>query len=126
MRVGVVGAGIGGLTLAAGLAADNHEVVVFERQREPGEVGAGLTLFRNAFGALDSIGLADRILAISSNAISHMQAGQRVPSGDWLVAMPAAAVPSIRSVHRAELHRALVDALPCDSLQLRNGRHGHR
>lgn len=118
MRVGVVGAGIGGLTVAAGLAADGHEVVVFDRRDEPGAVGAGLTLFRNAFGALDSIGLGDRIRVISSDAISQMQAGQRVPSGDWLVAMPPVAMSSIRSLHRGELHRALVDALPRSALRL--------
>lgn len=75
MRVGVVGASIGGLTVAAGMAADGHKVVVYERRDDPGAVGAGLTLFCNAFGALDTIGLGDRIRAISSDAISHMQGG---------------------------------------------------
>ncbi|MBX3099689.1 MAG: FAD-dependent monooxygenase [Salinibacterium sp.] len=117
MRVGVIGAGIGGLTVAAGLVADGHDVEVFERRDEAAAVGAGLTLFGNAFGALDSIGLGDRIRAISSDAISHMRAGQRLPSGDWLLAMPPAMVPSIRSLHRAELHRALVEALPRGTLR---------
>ncbi|MFT3798915.1 FAD-dependent oxidoreductase [Microbacterium sp.] len=118
MRVAVIGAGIGGLTAACGLAADGHEVIVYERRDEPGATGAGLTLFGNAFGALDAIGLGDTVREVSSDAISRMRAGQRVPSGDWLVSMPSAMVPTLRSLHRAELHRALTDALPAESLQL--------
>lgn len=118
MRVAVIGAGIGGLTAAAGLGADGHEVVVYERRDEPGAIGAGLTLFGNAFGALDAIGLGDTVRRVSSDAIARLRAGQRTPSGDWLVSMPSAMVPTLRSLHRAELHRALVEALPAGSLRL--------
>lgn len=118
MRVAVIGAGIGGLTVAAGLCADGHEVVVYERRDEPGAVGAGLTLFGNAFGALDAIGLGETVRQVSSDAIARMRAGQRVPSGDWLVSMPSAMVPTLRSLHRAKLHRALAEALPGGSLRL--------
>ena len=40
MRVAVVGAGLGGLSAAAHLVADGHEVVVYERNPEPGGVRA--------------------------------------------------------------------------------------
>lgn len=118
MRVAVIGAGIGGLTAAAGLSADGHEVVVYERRDEPGAVGAGLTLFGNAFGALGAIGLGDMVRQVSGDAIAGLRAGQRVPSGDWLMSLPPGAVPSLRSLHRTELHRAVVDALPAGSLRL--------
>lgn len=110
MRVAVIGAGIGGLTAAAGLDARGHEVVVYERREEPGALGAGLTLFGNAFGALDAISLGDRVRGVSSDAIAGMRAGQRVPSGDWLVSLQPGAVPSLRSLHRGELHRTLLAA----------------
>ncbi|MFT4122278.1 MAG: FAD-dependent monooxygenase [Microbacteriaceae bacterium] len=121
MRVAVIGAGIGGLTAGAGLSADGHEVVVYERRDEPGAVGAGLTLFGNAFGALDAIGRGDTVRRVSSDAIARLRAGQRVPSGDRLMSLPPSAVPSLRSLHRAELYRALVDALPAGSLRLGQG-----
>lgn len=118
MRAAVIGAGIGGLTVAAALDADVHEVVIYERRDEPAAVGAGLTLFENAFAALDAVGLGDRVRKVSSDAITRMRAGQRLPSGDWLVSMPPAMVPLTRTLHRSELHRTLVEALPSDSLRL--------
>ncbi|RGE20348.1 FAD-dependent monooxygenase [Leucobacter sp. wl10] len=118
MRVAVIGAGIAGLTVAAGLGADGHEVVVYERREEPGAVGAGLTLFGNAFDALDAIGLGDAVRRVSSDAIARMRSGQRRPSGDWLVSLPSAMVRTLRSLHRADLHRALAEALPAGSIRL--------
>ncbi|GAA1316412.1 FAD-dependent monooxygenase [Leucobacter albus] len=114
MRIAVIGAGVGGLVAAAGLQADDHEVTVFERRASPSPDGAGLTLFSNAFEALDMLGLGDAVRAVSSDAIATMRAGQRHPSGSWLVTVPPSAVASLRSVHRVELHRAL-------SGQLRDG-----
>jgi len=40
-RIGIIGAGIGGLTAAAALSADGQEVVVYEQRDEPAAVGAG-------------------------------------------------------------------------------------
>lgn len=56
MRIAIIGAGIAGLTTAAGLQSDGHDVAVFEQRPEPTPDGAGLTLFANAFEALDSLG----------------------------------------------------------------------
>lgn len=118
MRVGIIGAGIGGLTAAAALVSDGHEVIVYEQRADPASEGAGLTLFGNALSALDAVGLGDRVRAVSSDAISRLRAGQRVPSGDWLVSMPTAMAPSVRSLHRSDLHRTLADALPAGVLRL--------
>lgn len=111
MRIGIIGAGIGGLVAAAGLQADGHEVTVFERRDEPGAIGAGLTLFGNAFSALDAIGLGGPVRAVSADALGRLRSGQRRPSGRWLVAVPPGAGPAVRSMHRADLHRALLDRL---------------
>ena len=40
MRIGVIGAGIGGLTVAAGLSNDGHDVTVFEQRTDPAAAGA--------------------------------------------------------------------------------------
>lgn len=46
-----------------------------------------------------------------------MRAGQRHPSGTWLITVPSSAVASMRSVHRADLHRALIDQLQPGTLR---------
>jgi 2-polyprenyl-6-methoxyphenol hydroxylase-like FAD-dependent oxidoreductase len=111
MRVGVIGAGIGGLVAAAGLQRDGHDVTVFERQEQPGAIGAGLSLFANAFAALDAVGLGEAVRSVTSDEVSGLTAGQRSPSGHWLTVLPQDAVASLRVLHRADLHRVLVESL---------------
>lgn len=117
MRIAVVGAGIGGLVAAAGLQADGHEVLVYERREDAGAIGAGLTLFPNAFAALDAIGLGDPVREISSDELSRLRSGHRRPSGVWLLTLPATGAPAVRSLHRADLHRTLAERLAAGSLR---------
>jgi 2-polyprenyl-6-methoxyphenol hydroxylase-like FAD-dependent oxidoreductase len=57
MRVGIVGAGIGGLAAAVALRHKGIDVAVYEQTPEPRAVGAGLHLWTNAVRALEEIGL---------------------------------------------------------------------
>jgi 2-polyprenyl-6-methoxyphenol hydroxylase-like FAD-dependent oxidoreductase len=66
MRVIIAGGGIGGLTLAHGLARSGAEVRVIESARRQDRLGTGITLLENALRALDRIGLADPIVATGS------------------------------------------------------------
>ncbi|MFJ2619179.1 FAD-dependent monooxygenase [Glutamicibacter sp. NPDC087344] len=116
MRIAVIGAGIGGLAVAVGLQADAHEVTVFERQSSPSAIGAGLTLFGNAFDALDVLGLGEAVRSISSGAIASMRSGQQDPSGKWLLTVPQGSMTGLRSVHRVELHQTLLAHLAPGSL----------
>ncbi|MEV7413438.1 salicylate 1-monooxygenase, partial [Streptomyces althioticus] len=53
----MVGAGIGGLTLAGAMAARGVPYVVYEQTRELAEVGAGVQLSPNAIRPLLRLGL---------------------------------------------------------------------
>lgn len=76
----------------------------------------GLTLFGNAFAALDTTGLGELVRSISSDAAGKLRSGQRQPSGRWLVSLPPSDAPSVQSLHRADLHQALVNRLGSDTL----------
>jgi 2-polyprenyl-6-methoxyphenol hydroxylase-like FAD-dependent oxidoreductase len=88
------------------------EVEVCERAPELGEVGAGLSLWRNALAALDRIGLLESLRALG---VEGQTGAFRTPSGETLLAMKAgpsntASGGLILLLHRAELldvlHRA--------------------
>lgn len=57
MRIGIVGAGIGGLAAAAFLQRDGHDVVVFESSHGSAEVGAGIQISPNGSRLLADLGL---------------------------------------------------------------------
>ncbi|AVQ33685.1 hypothetical protein C7J88_05700 [Staphylococcus muscae] len=61
MKIGIVGAGIGGLTLAALLREQKHEVHIFDQQDAIREVGAGIGIGDNVIEKLGDHDLAKGI-----------------------------------------------------------------
>lgn len=58
IRIAIVGGGIGGLSLAIGLAnATNLEITIYEATKEYREVGQGLAMHGNAVAAMQNIDL---------------------------------------------------------------------
>lgn len=110
MNVTVIGAGIGGLVTAIGLQRAGANVTVLERARGPAFSGSGLSLFGNAFTALDAIGMGDEVRALGAGR-PDLRAGQRRPDGRRLAVTPSDALRDLRVVHRADLHRVLAAAL---------------
>ncbi|MGV9382971.1 FAD-dependent monooxygenase [Nonomuraea sp. NPDC003707] len=115
----VVGGGIGGLAAAIALHRIGWRVTVLERAVEFGEIGAGLALWPNATRALAALGLADRVRAIAG---VETVGGVRDRAGRWLSRTDNADVARrhgwpLLMVHRAELVRVLVAALPADLLR---------
>ncbi len=62
MRIGIIGAGLGGLAAAALLARDGHAVEVLERAPQPRPLGAGLLLQPPGMRILDRIGALHGLL----------------------------------------------------------------
>lgn len=111
MRVLVVGGGIGGLTAAIALSHAGADVHVIERAPTLEPVGAGITLQPNAASVLHALGVrlpADALRALPQFQVTD-HAGRRLLTNDFRAAdldHPGGAI------HRADLHRALVDACP--------------
>ena len=123
MRIGIIGAGIAGLVAAYSFQRQGHDVTVYERRRQPNVDGAGLTLFGNAFAALDAVGLGERIRSICNNSLTSLQTGQRTPDGTWLTTMPQETIGQLYSVHRVTLHETLMHSLMPGTVE--TGREAH-
>ncbi|WP_100470296.1 FAD-dependent monooxygenase [Mycobacteroides abscessus] len=121
MRVAIIGAGIGGLTAAAALRANDIDVIVYEKAHELREVGAGVVIANNGLCALDEVGLGDRVRAVGTQirrTLWHTWQGESVPVPPaWPAVSPDRPVTSL-PVHRGELQHALLGALPAGTVQL--------
>jgi 2-polyprenyl-6-methoxyphenol hydroxylase-like FAD-dependent oxidoreductase len=116
----VVGGGIGGLTAAVALRRVGWRVTVLERASRFGEIGAGITLLSNGLRCLDAVGLGD---AVRGSGLPMLALGMRTAAGRWLSRMDgdgtdlkARIGTTAITIHRAELHRILRDALPAEAL----------
>jgi 2-polyprenyl-6-methoxyphenol hydroxylase-like FAD-dependent oxidoreductase len=115
----VVGGGIGGLATAIALSGQGWRVRVFERAPEFAEVGAGISLWANALRALDAIGpgIAGKVRGLGG---AELFGGIQHRTGRWLTRADAAELTRrfgpVLLLHRAELLRTLLDAVPPEAL----------
>lgn len=111
-EVVIVGAGIGGLTLALSLHQIGVETRVYESVTQLQEVGAGINLLPHAVRELDELEVTDALDAVgirTKDASYFNQFGQHIYSEP---AGLAAGYPWPQySIHRADLQFALLDAV---------------
>ena len=119
-RATVVGAGIGGLITALTLQKAGIKVRVLEQACELGEIGAGLTLQRNANRVLAALGLLDHVDQHASlpeyGAFKHLTDGAHVRDvGPYRYTETRPDGRSLdigfRQIHRADFHAVLVAAV---------------
>ena len=114
-HIGIVGAGIGGLSAALGLQRAGFRVTVLEQAPQLGEVGAGLSLSPSAAHALNYLGLHDVL-----EATAYKPEDQWVRH--WQDARPLMQINRGRElverygeryylIHRADLHDGLAAAV---------------
>jgi 2-polyprenyl-6-methoxyphenol hydroxylase-like FAD-dependent oxidoreductase len=109
MEAVIVGGGIGGLAVAAGLHRRGWHVTVLEQTVEFSVVGAGISLWPNAFRALAAVrvDIGERL---------EEAGGMRDWRGRWIVHMDRelvdAHVASAAVVHRHDLRNALLAQVP--------------
>lgn len=120
MKAIVIGAGIGGTTTAIALLRRGIEVEVYEQAPRLLPLGAGISLWGNAIGCLDELGLKEPIVARGTQATTgeiRTSAGRvlvRTSIEDFIQFLGHPTVAILRS----ELHDVLVGALPDGVLRL--------
>lgn len=110
----IAGGGIGGLSLAVGLAQKGFACIVLEQASSLGEIGAGIQLGPNAFHAFDYLGVGDaaRAMAVYVDKLRLMDA----LSGEEITYIPLDEPFRKRFgnpyavVHRGDLHGVFLKA----------------
>ncbi|MCY1126959.1 NAD(P)/FAD-dependent oxidoreductase [Frigidibacter sp. RF13] len=117
--IGIVGAGIGGLALAA-LALDaGHEVTLIERFAEPKPVGSGLVIQPMGLAVLDRFG-AGAAARASGQSILRMAGHEARRGRDVLRVAYRPEAPGL-AIHRAALFAALWDAAMARQVRIEAG-----
>jgi len=133
-KIAVIGGGLGGAAAALALHRRGHEVALYEKAPELGEIGAGLNLSPNAMKAFRYLGIEDQ--AVETGYQAREQVIRSFRSGR-VIARPRRAGDIAEkygaefiTMHRADLLNLLVSALPdrlfhtdaaCTGAETRNG-----
>ena len=117
LRITIIGAGIGGLTLAIALRQRGLAAEVFEQAAELNEIGAAVALSANSTREVRRLGALDAITAVSTEPTELIYR-------DWRNGHPIAAYPvgyesryqkrfgaPFQGIHRADLQRILSGTL---------------
>jgi 2-polyprenyl-6-methoxyphenol hydroxylase-like FAD-dependent oxidoreductase len=71
LSVAVIGAGMGGLAVAATLRQAGIDVAVYEQALQFGRIGAGIQMMPNSMKVLRGIGVEDRLRQVALAPFSH-------------------------------------------------------
>ncbi|MFD1552880.1 monooxygenase [Putridiphycobacter roseus] len=120
MQIDIIGAGIGGLTLAIALEQMGIKTCVYEQAESIKPIGAGIILANNAMQVFEKLGLREAIEA-KGNPISSMNITKAnlkpISKGDLTYFEAKYKVKNI-AIHRGVLQQILIDKLPDSTLKL--------
>lgn len=115
MKVGIIGGGIGGVTLAAALSQRGIATHLFERAAQFGEVGAGIQMTPNAVKVIKALGAGDALAKVGF--LPEALVGRNWDSGEETFRIPLKQdCPRLYGaefyhVHRADLHHLLTELI---------------
>lgn len=119
LKFGVIGGGIGGLSVALALRQRGARVTVFEQAAELAEVGAGLQISANGMVVLRALGIAGDTpvagLKSYGTELRDYRAGRSISQ------IPAPAAGPTFYYHRADLLGLLHEAAAREGVELRLG-----
>ena len=113
-RAIIAGAGIGGLAAAIALLQAGFRVAIYEKASTLEELGAGVQLTPNATRILSKLGVLDRVLQFASRprAVLVLRGSDNLELTRMsLDDAERRWAPAYLVIHRADLQRALVDAV---------------
>lgn len=126
LDIGIVGAGLGGMTAAVALQQRGFDVTVYEQAPALGEIGAGITVGPNISMVLDGLGLEDATASFADGSTTfgtlNHKTGERIRFSERSEEEALKTRGALtRHMHRADLHQVLEDALDTEGDTLRLG-----
>src|SRR5512146_349827 len=122
LSVAIIGGGIGGLSAALSLLRSGVDVQVYEKAQALHDVGAGAAVAPNAVRILYRQGLADALeeVGVRTQAWHYRrwQDGRTIYRAQMAGAMEAAFGVPLYHVHRADLVKAMMQAVPPERLHV--------
>jgi salicylate hydroxylase/6-hydroxynicotinate 3-monooxygenase len=119
ISIAVVGAGMGGMAAAATLRQAGFDVQVYEQASRFARIGAGIQMMPNSMKVLRSIGVEERLRAVSFAPYSHLnrdgysgEVTRELPMPENLFGAP------YLCMHRGDLHDALCSVVPGEAVHL--------
>lgn len=119
LSIAVIGAGMGGLAVAATLRQAGFVVHVYEQAPAFARVGAGVQMMPNSMKVLRGIGVEGRLRKVAFQPYSHLNREwdtgrviRELPMPEDLFGAP------YLCMHRADLHSALLAAVPMEIISL--------
>ncbi len=119
LSVTVVGAGMGGLAVAATMRRVGIDVQVYEQASRFARIGAGIQMMPNSMKVLRGIGIEDRLRKTSFAPYSHLNRDGYTGELTRELPMPQSlyGAPYL-CMHRGDLHDALLSAVPGEIVHL--------
>lgn len=117
LRILVVGAGVGGLSVARGLLRDGHDVTVFEQRPHAQPGGGAVTIWSNGETVLGQLGVDMHGAGQELSTVRVMTStGRPLTTLDLTAIMNRLGAP-VRMVPRRVLLDRLLDGLPADRIR---------
>jgi FAD-dependent urate hydroxylase len=116
LRILVVGAGVGGISIARGLLRDGHDVTVFERRPDVTAGGGAVTIWSNGATVLGQLGVdMDGAGQLLSTLRVVTSTGRPVATLDLTAIVDRLGAP-VRMVPRRVLLERLLEGFPTDRI----------
>src|SRR5713226_10751145 len=119
LSIAIIGAGMGGLAVAATLRKFGFNVRVYEQASRFARIGAGIQMMPNSMKVLRGIGIEERLRRVAFAPYSHLNrvwdtgaVTRELPMPESLYGAP------YLCMHRGDLHDALAAAVPAESIHL--------
>ena len=120
LSIAVIGAGMGGLAVAATLRRLGIDVQVYEQAALFARIGAGIQMMPNSMKVLRGIGIEQRLRQTSFAPYSHLNRDAYTGELTRELPMPESLYNApYLCMHRADLHDALASAVPEHIVHLR-------